>query len=298
MASLSGTQIRNTYSGILKTSDSAGVTDTLKTVSDGTGADTALQISSTAVRAAKLEITSVPTSSINTVLVWDSNSKEILSRTLPTFETVEVTTSSITNGGSITIADSAGNSNVISIVDNGVDGGINVAHSNGAFTISGGSDVKSISGITNTLYGFGIGSLNAGQSGTVFGVDGDSGSWTADDTILKLPAATVGINYKVILETTPTDKFRISVATGDTDEICGMIRVHQDGVDNVTHIQALAYGTGGTYITIDPSSATKGGMAGSVVNITCLKAGKWYVDADLISSGTLSGAVNVIGGTP
>ena len=37
MATLSGTVIKNTYQGLLKTSDSAAISGTLKTIQDGSG---------------------------------------------------------------------------------------------------------------------------------------------------------------------------------------------------------------------------------------------------------------------
>lgn len=48
-STLTGNTVASTYAGLLKTSDTAAITSTLKTVSDGNGNDTALQVSSAAV---------------------------------------------------------------------------------------------------------------------------------------------------------------------------------------------------------------------------------------------------------
>ena len=48
---LTGSSVASTYTGLLKTSDNASLTSTLKTVSDGGGTDSALQLSNAAVNA-------------------------------------------------------------------------------------------------------------------------------------------------------------------------------------------------------------------------------------------------------
>ena len=75
---LASTQIRNTYSGLLKTADNSTVGGTLKTVSDGAGNDTALRLSSSEVNAASLSIEAVPSNPAATkMLMWNSSTKDV-----------------------------------------------------------------------------------------------------------------------------------------------------------------------------------------------------------------------------
>ena len=46
---LTGSTVASTYTGLLKTSDNATITSTLKSLGDGGGNDSALQVSTTAV---------------------------------------------------------------------------------------------------------------------------------------------------------------------------------------------------------------------------------------------------------
>jgi len=284
MASLSGTQVRNTYSGILKTTDNAALTSTLKRVTDGAGGSSALQLSSTAIRADMLEIENAPTSGSNTVLVWDSSSKQVSSRAFPTFESVTAVTASITNGGTLTISDSAGNSNATSFVDD--QAAIDVSHSSGTFTISGTGILPVSAGNTSSF------SL-AAVKGTIIGIDGTgAGAWVSS-IALTLPLASVGANCKVIIQTTDVDSFKI--ATSGSDFFWGVVRVRQYGTGNVTHLQEVASSTSGLdEMTIYAAGTTTGGAAGSMMSFTCLTAGSWHVEADLITLGVLSGAVDTI----
>ena len=118
MATLSGNSIKNTYQGLLKTSDSAAVSGTLKTIEDGSGNSTALSISSTAVKAAALEIDAPLKASSTNVLVWDASTKSVGYRTLPVFETVTATVTGATNP-TLAIADSGGTTS--SLVFSGTD---------------------------------------------------------------------------------------------------------------------------------------------------------------------------------
>ncbi len=69
MGTLSGNAIKNTYQGLLKTSDAAALTSSLKVIEDGTGVDSALSLSTAAVKVETLEINTVANGSSSTVLV-------------------------------------------------------------------------------------------------------------------------------------------------------------------------------------------------------------------------------------
>ena len=298
MASLSGTQIRNTYSGILKTSDSAGVTGTLKTVSDGTGADTALQISSTAVRAAKLEITSAPTSSINTVLVWDSHTKEILSRTLPTFESITATTAATTNGGSITIADAGGSTSIIGFEDasniaastgNPQNPALDIAYESSSnlfrFTATG---IRPAQGAITTAI------APTTLRGDVFSFDLSNSvhhGLLSNGKILTLPLATKGLHCVIMLEKTP--HAQVHIKTSGSAKFWGSVKIYATSEASTTVIsstRAMTGAAGGDTLFLTPNGTDSGGAQGSNITITCNYDGYWHLNAELFSTGVPANA--------
>lgn len=75
---LSNTQIRNTYIGLLKTTDNSAVAGALKTVSDGSGNDTGLKVSSNEVNVNSLSIESVPANgALTKMLMWNDSTKDV-----------------------------------------------------------------------------------------------------------------------------------------------------------------------------------------------------------------------------
>ncbi len=78
MASLAGTQIKNSYTGLLKTTDNSAVTTGLKRITDGAGADSALQLSSSQVKVDALLVENVSeTSTLTRFLTWDDTAKTV-----------------------------------------------------------------------------------------------------------------------------------------------------------------------------------------------------------------------------
>ena len=74
MATLTGAQIKDTYTGLIKTTDNAGITSSLKRITDGAGASTALQLSDSKLRADALEVNTVVENNSRTKLLnWDSS---------------------------------------------------------------------------------------------------------------------------------------------------------------------------------------------------------------------------------
>jgi len=73
MASLAGTQIRNTYPGLLKTTANDAITSSLKLITDGAGNSTALKLSASKARVEALEINTVAqTQSVLKFLTYDA----------------------------------------------------------------------------------------------------------------------------------------------------------------------------------------------------------------------------------
>lgn len=78
MASLSGTQIKNTYTGLLKTTGNDAITTNLKRITDGDGANSALQLSSSQVKVDALLIENVSeTNTLTRFLTWDNTAKTV-----------------------------------------------------------------------------------------------------------------------------------------------------------------------------------------------------------------------------
>ena len=159
MATLSGNSIKNTYQGLLKTSDSAAVSGTLKTIEDGSGNSTALSVSSTTVKAAALEIDAPLRASSTNVLVWDASTKSVGYRTLPVFETVTATVTGATNP-TLAIADSGGTTSSF-VFSGGV--GVDVTQASNTITFANTSQTTNL--VNDTV------SLTAADSGKVHLLD-------------------------------------------------------------------------------------------------------------------------------
>lgn len=107
---LSNTQIRNTYIGLLKTSDNTAVAGSLKTISDGAGNDTGLKVSSTEVNVNSLSIQSVPNGpALTKMLMWNDSTKDVEYRNYNPTGATAFNTATITggNGGATAQIDSS-----------------------------------------------------------------------------------------------------------------------------------------------------------------------------------------------
>lgn len=95
---LASTQIRNTYSGLLKTTDNSTVGGTLKTVSDGAGNDTALRVSTNEVNVSSLSVESVSSGpSLTKMLMWNDTTKDVQYRTYNPSGVNTITATTITS---------------------------------------------------------------------------------------------------------------------------------------------------------------------------------------------------------
>lgn len=75
---LQGTQIRNTYNSVLKTTNNTSLGGSLKVISDGDGNDSALSLSSTEVKVESLSIENVSSNeSLTKMLMWNDSTKNI-----------------------------------------------------------------------------------------------------------------------------------------------------------------------------------------------------------------------------
>tara|TARA_R100000664_G_scaffold27146_1_gene37652 strand:+ start:2285 stop:3157 length:873 start_codon:yes stop_codon:yes gene_type:complete len=288
MATLSGNSIKNTYQGLLKTSDSAAVSGTLKTVEDGSGNSTALSISSTTVKAAALQIDAPLTASSTNVLVWDSSTKSVGYRTLPSFETVTTTVTGATNP-TVAIADSGGSSTSI-VFSGGV--GVDVTQASNTITFANTSQTTNL--VNDTV------SLTAADSGKVHLIDSNA---LAGDTVT-LPTCADGLYFKFIFITASNTEFNIVTAnagtSGTVQRFIGKVSV-ESTTDEQRAVQIVA-NTGNSYdndtLSLDADSATSGGNQGDVIEIygaTISSVATWVVDARLTTTNSNPSSIAVIG---
>jgi len=288
MATLSGNSIKNTYQGLLKTSDSAAVSGTLKTIQDGSGNDTALSVSSTTVKAATLQIDAPLKASSTNVLVWDSSTKSVGYRTLPSFETVTTTITGATNP-TVAIADSGGNSTSI-VFSGGV--GIDITQSANTITFANTNQTTNL--VNDTV------SLTAADSGKVHLLDSNA---LAGDTVT-LPTCAAGLYFKFLFITTSNTEFNIVTAnagtSGTVQRFIGKVSV-ESTTDEQRAVQIVA-NTGNSYdndtLSLDGNSATGGGAQGDVIEIygaTISSVATWVVDARLTTTNANPSSIAVIG---
>lgn len=152
MASLAGTQIKNTYTGLLKTTANDAITGSLKRITDGAGANSALQLSSSQVKADSLLIENVSeTNTLTRFLTWDDAAKTVgyynFSQSDPAVSVSSTaTTATVTTGSNVnntfTLSEGTGISiavtgTTITITNDGVDGAsVAVDAANNKFSVT------------------------------------------------------------------------------------------------------------------------------------------------------------------
>tara|TARA_Y100001963_G_scaffold120882_1_gene169022 strand:+ start:414 stop:917 length:504 start_codon:yes stop_codon:yes gene_type:complete len=119
--------------------------------------------------------------------------------------------------------------------------------------------------------------LTAKQSGaTVFWTHGSVHNIT-------LPAATPGMNFKIILTVGSAHAQNIAAASGDG--FYGKVTVTKSAGTDKNATQTVVKGSATDYIKLHTSTTTLGGNAGDVIELVCLTKGFWLVDARLSSTG-------------
>ena len=288
MGTLSGNAIKNTYQGLLKTSDAAALTSSLKVIEDGTGVDSALSLSTTTVKAESLQINTVADGSSSTVLVWDSSSKTVSKRPLPIFDPITTTVTGASNP-TVTIADRAGNSTAIQFV---AGNGLSITQSSNVITIGKGSEtVSTVSGSS---------SLAATDSGKVIYIDATSlGSGR-----ITLPTCAVGLYYKFVLTSDSGTAFKISTsdhgAGSQTQYFYGTVSTisltdNKTASQRITAATAAANEENHDNLSFDGDSATSGGVVGDVIEIFGTSTTAWLVRAILRTTNSSPSSVAIIG---
>jgi hypothetical protein len=197
---LTGSTVASTYTGLLKTADNASVTSSLKSISDGGGHDSALQVSTTAVNVAGNF-----TVATNKVTVDSATGNTAVAGTLTV--TGATSLSSLSTSGNVTVGGNLGITGTVAF-----SGGITVP---GTLSVTGASTLTGAVGMGSTLNVSGLSTLasanvtGAATVGTTLGVTGLStlGSLTVTgastlDSLGVTNAATVGGTLGVTGNTT------------------------------------------------------------------------------------------------
>ena len=288
---LSGTQIKNTYVGILKATDNAAISSSLKTITDGSGNDTALSVSTSQVKVTNLLIDSPGNSSADEVLVRDSSTGLIGKRRFPNFKSVNVTigTGTTTNGAGsavpVTITDSASNATAVNFQT-----GANVTLRAGSGTLTFKSDARDVTKVTTTTA-----LSDTTESGTTVFLD----CATLNGGTLTLPEAAEGRFIRINVDVGHTTACNINAKSGDY--FYGAI-IAVSTTDNKTAVQSVPRATAAgsvsshNQITLDENDSTLGGAEGSYLDLTCYDAAGWYVHGYLIGAATTPSSIAAING--
>jgi len=274
MATLAGTRVKDTYQGMLKTSDAAALTTSLKVIEDGVGNSSALSLSTTAVKAATLEIENVTTGVSSNALVWNSTSKAVEYRAFPSNETVSTTLSgSASPAITITAADATSTTVTFAATD-----GLGYSRSGNTITIGRGDEtINEIS--TSTT-------LTAAASGNTYYVTNLSGTLA-----ITLPSAAPGVNFKIILKKISGGEVNILAANGDY--FFGKAAVTSNAATGQSRVQTLAENGSNNIMNLDADVSDSGGNTGDVIDLVAIDADNWLVNASLTTSSATVGALDV-----
>ncbi len=274
MATLSGTRIKNTYQGLLKTSDAAALTGSLKVVQDGSGNDSALSLSTSTVKAAALQLESVTSGSSSTnVLVWNSSSKAVEYRTLPVFESVTTTVGG-TSAPTLTIADAAGTSKTVTF---SAGNGIGLSRAGDTITIS--------SGDANVI------DLSTGSSA----MSSSNATYTFDASNVTgpivLPTCAAGAQITIVFTSGKSSEITFNTKASN-QKINGRVTVTSTTADK-TDTQIASAGTATSFI-VDSDSGSKGGNLGDRIHLLGVSSTLWIMTADLTTTAAVVNGINVI----
>tara|TARA_R110000744_G_scaffold4638_4_gene16686 strand:- start:3457 stop:3927 length:471 start_codon:yes stop_codon:yes gene_type:complete len=116
---------------------------------------------------------------------------------------------------------------------------------------------------------------------------------------ITLPAAAVGLNYKIVIKVSSDNLHKIAAASGDC--FFGQVTV-LDNADDKLSTQTITYATAtGTvasydHLKLDGNANDTGSGAGSVIELECVDSTAWRVTARLLTSGTPTSIVTIYAG--
>lgn len=301
---LSGNRIKDSYQGLLKTTDNSVLTASatgFHVISDGSGNDTRLSLATDGTKidatGSSLTIENLSTSSETSALVV-SSSGVVSKRTFPSAQSLTVAGANGSNGSDFDTAPSVslsvgGSSGTITF--NGGEG-VNVTRSGSAssptFTISRGSESSTNTIFTNTS-DFSVSASNAQANRTLFL---DMAALTDNgDRIINLPAATsslIGCTFRFVIlrPSTKAQHVKIKANSGGTaDKIFGRAIVHSNNANPRLQIVDEASTTVNT-VELRSNDTATGGQVGDEIICRVFAADMWMVTANLTTTGTAGAA--------
>ena len=269
MASLTGTKIKDTYQGLLKTSDNTTISTSLKKVSSGNGTESALSLSQSIVKVDALQIDSVTSGSTSTkVLTWDETTKDVEYRTLPVFESVTTTVAG-DEQPTITIEDAGGNTATVTFSGSG---GIGLLQENNTINLFPKSiDIAFIDSDT-VLTG------DLQESNVAYYVNPKALSR------IVLPTAVAGLTYIFYVIDADSNNWEIATQNA-SDELFGKALVQSTAQDAMA-IQNASQGDGYTSVVFNSSASHTGGNVGDVISCTAINDTSWFVRCCLSTQNT------------
>ena len=274
MGTLSGNRIKSTYQGLLKTTDAANLTSSLKVIEDGSGNSSALSLSTTEVKVAGLKIGSGPTSlatGTETDVLIIASDGTIKKRAFPSASTVTTSTSG-TASPQITVAKSTGSSKTVTFNSGG---GITLSRNSATdtITIAADSAVPTMSTLTTTA------GVQASDGSVVYLLDVNS----INGGTISLPSiSAAGDNLKFVVSTEKSTAMTIKSASGD--KFFGKVTLDKSDGSSRAIQNNVKSGSNNT-ITLAATSASSGGKAGDVIECIAVDTEFWLVNANLTTTG-------------
>lgn len=270
MATLNGKTLKDTYTGILKTSDQAGIDGTSKTIETGDGASTALSLSDTEVEVNTLKITTLASGSSDTDMLTVNSSGEVRKKTI-TDNALSVSHEADSTSDPVVTFTQGGSDYPIQF--KGIDGVDVVKKTSGANAVVEIS-ADNVGVNTTTFASAGSRTINASQSGTTFIFNiGARASGTSSTNQAFLPPAAAGLRFRFILDGGSPNLKSTEIVTQSGDFLDGAIQIiYSDGKTK----RSTGNGTSNTTLEVGGRPAT-GGAQGDFIEFLAVDSTKYVV---------------------
>lgn len=282
MATLNGTALKDTYTGLLKTSDASGFTTTAKSIESGDGTISALKLSTTLVEAASLKITNIADGSGDTSVLSVNASNEVRKITLTTSPlsgtysgTSDPTATLTASGGSTTMQFKGGDGITVS---RGVLNGTQV------FTFDYATPSASATVISNTTVSYGLSASTSVGKTILFPLERIKSTSPIYVSLPALTAVELGDAIKFVLYgANGALSGTTTITTNTGDKFVGSVLMSNDN----TVLQD--YADGSTHSVINIGTATNyAGSIGDEITVIKLSNTQWGVSGHLSRSGTIA----------
>ena len=283
---LSGSRIKDSYTGILKTADNTGLTTAASgyhVISDGAGTDSGLSLSTDVVKVASLVVSSADVdASLTKTLVID-NLGVVHQRPFPSEAGIIMTSAgnSTLGGSTPTVAFSGtGGGGGGTLTFTGGDG-VNVSRTGNNLTFESGT--KGINTIA-PAGGAAISLSATTQVNKAFYIDYSS---TATSSVINLPPASAGLNIKLVIKAGRAGVNQ-TIVSASGDKLFGKATLTKTATAPSVHV--IAHSASITTLTFNSSSPTTGGAVGDIIYLEAIDSTSWFVIADLTTTGALGTA--------